>query len=178
MAGYIEDRWLTKRPDPATGEKRKTARWGVGKRYRVAGIAGVKDRSFKALTGPAGANAWKAKAEHESAKGEFIDPRAGNMLLDTYVHDHWWPSKTGDIMTLHKAMQWEDYQAAQVAKPAEMAAAQAKAKEKAAKAPPVQKPGPPHTNEKSDRAKEKFQTFQKSGHTDDLAKFLVESGLA
>ena len=38
MPGYVEDRWMTKKPDPATGEKRKTQRWGKGKRYRVAGI--------------------------------------------------------------------------------------------------------------------------------------------
>ncbi|MBB5130247.1 hypothetical protein FHS32_007044, partial [Streptomyces albaduncus] len=28
MPGYIEDRWMTKKPDPVTGEKRKTERWG------------------------------------------------------------------------------------------------------------------------------------------------------
>ncbi|MEV0779249.1 tyrosine-type recombinase/integrase [Streptomyces sp. NPDC050428] len=100
MAGYIEDRWLTKRPDPETGKRRRTARYGQGKRYRVAGIPGVRDRSFEALTGPDGANAWKAKAEHESTKGEFIDPRDGNILLRDYVEAEWWPTKTGDPATL------------------------------------------------------------------------------
>ncbi|WP_309484613.1 site-specific integrase [Streptomyces himalayensis] len=93
MPGYIEDRWYTKRPDPKTGEKRETARHGQGKRYRVAGIPGVRDRSFEKLTGPDGAKAWLAKAQHESAKGEFIDPRDGNMLLREYVETEWWPNQ-------------------------------------------------------------------------------------
>ena len=59
-------------PSPATGERRKTARYGKGKRYRVAGIPGVRDRSFEKL---GDANAWKANAEHESRIGEFVDPR-------------------------------------------------------------------------------------------------------
>ncbi|WP_069883459.1 tyrosine-type recombinase/integrase [Streptomyces luteocolor] len=93
MPGYIEDRWYTKRPDPKTGEKRKTARHGQGKRYRVAGVPGVKDRSFEKLTGAQGANAWLAKAQHESSKGEFIDPRDGNISLRRYVEADWWPEQ-------------------------------------------------------------------------------------
>ena len=89
MAGYIEDRWLTKRPDPATGKKKRTARWGKGKRYRVAGIPGVKDHSFTAL---ADAKEWLAKAQTDSGRGDFIDPRDGNIPLREYVEDHWWPA--------------------------------------------------------------------------------------
>ncbi|MFF2940860.1 tyrosine recombinase XerC [Streptomyces niveus] len=99
MAGYIEDRWLTKRPAPETGKRRRTARYGQGKRYRVAGVPGVRDRSFESLTGPDGANAWKAKAEHESTKGEFINPRDGNILLRDYVETQWWPSLRVDLST-------------------------------------------------------------------------------
>lgn len=97
MPGYIEDRWLTKRPDPSTGERRRTARYGTGRRYRVAGIPGVRDRSFASLTE---ARAWKAKAEHESRAGEFVDPRLGQITLAEYIEDHWWPAKTGDPTTL------------------------------------------------------------------------------
>lgn len=97
MPGYIEDRWLTKRPDPATGKRRETARYGKGKRYRVAGIPGVRDRSFEKL---ADANAWKAKAEHESKSGEFIDARRGQILFRAYVEEEWWPTKSGDLATL------------------------------------------------------------------------------
>lgn len=100
MPGYIEDRWYTKRLDPKTGQKRKTARHGQGKRYRVAGVAGVKDRSFEKLTGATGATAWLAKAQHESSKGEFIDPRDGNITLTEYVESVWWPSQKADPATL------------------------------------------------------------------------------
>ncbi|ARX81613.1 hypothetical protein SMD44_01011 [Streptomyces alboflavus] len=100
MPGYVEDRWYTKRPDPKTGEKRKTARYGQGKRYRVAGIPGVRDRSFTKLTGPDGATAWMAKAQHESSKGEFIDPRSGNITLTEYVESTWWPAQIADPVTL------------------------------------------------------------------------------
>ncbi|MEU2724004.1 tyrosine-type recombinase/integrase [Streptomyces smyrnaeus] len=92
MPGYIEDRWWTKKPDPATGKKRKTARYGQGKRYRVAGIPGVRDRSFEKLGGPDGAQAWLAKAQHESVTGEFVDPRRGEITLGAYIDDHWWPT--------------------------------------------------------------------------------------
>jgi integrase len=90
MAGYIEDRWLTKRPDPVTGERRRTARYGQGKRYKVAGIPGVRARSFQ---GKAEALTWKAKAEHESGTGEFIDPRQGEITLARYVDEYWWPAR-------------------------------------------------------------------------------------
>lgn len=93
MAGYIEDRWLTKRPDPTTGKRRRTARYGKGKRYRVAGIPGVRDCSFERIED---ARAWKAKAEHEARAGDFVDPRLGNLKLAEYISDHWWPTRVGD----------------------------------------------------------------------------------
>ena len=97
MPGYIEDRWLTKRADPTTGERRQTDRYGKGKRYKVAGIPGVRDRSFEKISD---AKAWKAKAEHESGTGEFIDPRLGQITLAEYIEKHWWPHKGGDPATL------------------------------------------------------------------------------
>ena len=104
MPGYIEDRWMTKKSDPATGKKRRTARWGQGKRYRVAGIPGVKDRSFERLEGPEGAKAWLAKAQHESTSGEFIDPRRGQILLQDYIADEWWPRRDYDNPTTEKTV--------------------------------------------------------------------------
>lgn len=92
MPGYIEDRWYTKRPDPVTGERRQTARYGQGKRWRVAGIPGVRDRSFKNLEGKGGAKAWLKEAATDTTRGAFYDPRDGNMSLDEYVRQHWWPS--------------------------------------------------------------------------------------
>ena len=100
MAGYIEDRWWTKKPDPETGKKRKTARYGKGKRWRVAGIPGVRDRSFEAKTGPDGADAWLADAQSKSKSGDFVDSRRGELTLAEYIEDEWWPSVTGDVSTL------------------------------------------------------------------------------
>lgn len=96
MPGYIEDRWMTKKPDPATGRKRKTERWGKGKRYRVAGVPGVKDRSFDTL---ADAKAWLATAQTDAARGDFIDPRRGQMTLRAYVETIWWPGLTVAVST-------------------------------------------------------------------------------
>ncbi|MGW5582811.1 tyrosine-type recombinase/integrase [Streptomyces sp. NPDC003857] len=97
MAGYVEDRWYKKGPD---GKRTvPTERNGQGKRYKVTGIPGVRARSFENLTGPRGAKAWLAKAQHESSRGEFIDPRDGNILLADYFEDYW-VSREGDAGTL------------------------------------------------------------------------------
>lgn len=89
MAGYIEDRWWTKKPDPETGQRRKTARYGQGKRWRVAGIPGVRDRSF---TTEAAAKKWLKASATDSERGTFYDPRDGEMTLREYVEKHWWPN--------------------------------------------------------------------------------------
>jgi integrase len=92
VAGYIEDRWLTKKPDPATGKRRRTERWGKGKRWRVAGIPGVRDRSFKNQKGPGSAEEWLAKAQTDTSRGQFYDPRNGDITLREYVEKTWWPN--------------------------------------------------------------------------------------
>ncbi|MEV8548384.1 site-specific integrase [Streptomyces glaucescens] len=89
MAGYIEDRWYTKKPDPATGKRRKTARYGKGKRWRVSGIPGVRDRSFER---EADAKAWLNQSATDSTRGTFYDPRDGAITLQEYVEEHWWPN--------------------------------------------------------------------------------------
>ena len=96
MAGYIEDRWWTKRPDPSTGKKRKTARYGKGMRWRVAGIPGVRDRSFAALEE---AKTWRSTALTDSKRQEFIDPRQGSILLRDYVETIWWPARRDPVGT-------------------------------------------------------------------------------
>jgi integrase len=89
LPGYIEDRWWTKKPDPATGKKRKTERYGKGKRWRVAGIPGVRDRSFER---EADAKAWLKESATDSTRGTFYDPRDGAITLQEYVEEHWWPN--------------------------------------------------------------------------------------
>jgi hypothetical protein len=102
MAGYIEDRWYKKGP----GGKRNvpTERHGQGKRYKVTGIPGVRSRSFVNLTGPQGAKAWLAKAQHESSKGEVVDPRSGAILLADYFEEYW-ATREGDPGTLEGQQQ-------------------------------------------------------------------------
>ncbi|MFD8200610.1 tyrosine-type recombinase/integrase [Streptomyces sp. NPDC059701] len=89
MAGYIEDRWYKKGPD---GKRTiPTERHGQGKRYKVTGIPGVRSRSFpdKQL---AAAKDWLIKAQADSSRGDFYDPRDGSVTLDDYVRNHWWPT--------------------------------------------------------------------------------------
>ncbi|MCX4437550.1 tyrosine-type recombinase/integrase [Streptomyces mirabilis] len=86
MAGYIEDRWIKKKKDPVTGKRERTARYGKGARYRVAGIPGVRDKSFDTLED---AKAWLRRASTDSERGEFVDPRDGSITLDDYVTRFW-----------------------------------------------------------------------------------------
>ncbi|MFD5629956.1 tyrosine-type recombinase/integrase [Streptomyces sp. NPDC127072] len=96
MAGYIEDRWLKKRPDKRTGKRERTTLYGTGKRYRVKGIPGVQDRSFETSED---AKQWLATAKTDTRRGEFVDPRDGEISLADYIVDHWWPSRTDEPST-------------------------------------------------------------------------------
>lgn len=96
MAGYIEDRWLKKRPDKQTGKRERTARYGKGQRYRVRGIPGVLDRSFDTSED---AKQWLATAKTDTKRGEFVDPRDGEISLTDYIVEHWWPSRTDEPST-------------------------------------------------------------------------------
>ena len=89
--GYIEDRWLNKTKDPKTGRRERTERWGKGKRYKVAGIPGVRARSFH---GSQDAKDWLKKASVKKAEGKFVDSRDGEILLSDYIEHKWWPMTT------------------------------------------------------------------------------------
>ncbi|MDX3455103.1 site-specific integrase [Streptomyces sp. ME02-8801-2C] len=95
-SGWIEDRWLKKRPNPETGKRERTALYGKCLRYRVAGIPGVRKRSFETLEE---AKTWKAKAITGAKKKEFVDDRDGEMLLGDYITDEWWPRRTDPVNT-------------------------------------------------------------------------------
>lgn len=96
MAGYIEDRWLNKKPDKSTGKRERTDRYGKGKRYRVGGIPGVRDASFDTLKD---AQAWKATAETDSRRMTWLDPRLGEITLWDYVEKYWWPGRNDPVNT-------------------------------------------------------------------------------
>ncbi|MEU7597537.1 site-specific integrase [Streptomyces sp. NPDC039022] len=90
MAGWIEDRWLKKRVDPKTGKRERTKLWGSKtKRYRVAGIPGVRSRSFDTADA---AKTWLKTAGADSTRGDFYDPRDGQITLEQYVCQTWWPT--------------------------------------------------------------------------------------
>ncbi|MEU9734119.1 site-specific integrase [Streptomyces sp. NPDC048002] len=99
MAGYIEDRWLNKKKDPVTGKRERTARYGKGSRYRVAGIPGVRDKSFDTLED---AKAWLRQAGTDSERGEFVDPRDGSIPLDDYVVRYWQAGVRGSPATVKR----------------------------------------------------------------------------
>ncbi|WP_405735173.1 site-specific integrase [Streptomyces sp. NBC_01537] len=92
MAGYIEDRWIKKKKDPVTAKRERTARYGKGKRYKVAGIPGVRDRSFDTLED---AKAWLRRSATDEERGEFVDPRDGSITLADYIAMHWAPGRGG-----------------------------------------------------------------------------------
>ncbi|ANZ17482.1 hypothetical protein SNOUR_20975 [Streptomyces noursei ATCC 11455] len=92
MPGYIEDRWLTKRKDPKTGKRKRTARYGKGKRYRVGGIPGVRDHSFDVHED---AKTWLANSQTDTSRGTFTDPRDGSITMDEYVDEYWLPGRAG-----------------------------------------------------------------------------------
>ncbi|MGX8259688.1 tyrosine-type recombinase/integrase [Streptomyces sp. P9-2] len=96
MAGYIEDRWLKKRVDPRTGKRERTAQYGKGLRYRVKGVPGVGDRSFATSQD---AKQWLATVRTDSLRGDFVDPRNGQITLGDYIIDHWWPSRSDEPST-------------------------------------------------------------------------------
>lgn len=96
MAGWIEDRWLKKRKDPVTGKRERTEEYGKCLRYRVAGIPGVRKRSFQTVDE---AKVWKAKAIIDSKRHEFVDEREGAILLRDYIKQVWWPGRSDPTNT-------------------------------------------------------------------------------
>jgi integrase len=100
VAGYIEDRWTKVGPvDPETKKatRVRTDLYGKCKRYRVCGLPGVRKRSFDRK---ADAEAWKAKVQSDLMRGEFVDHRDGNVTLERYITEDYWPTRTGDPGTL------------------------------------------------------------------------------
>ncbi|WP_199553241.1 tyrosine-type recombinase/integrase, partial [Streptomyces sp. N35] len=45
------------------------------------------------------AKIWLANAQTDSRRGEFFDPRDGEILLIDYIEMHWWPARTDPVST-------------------------------------------------------------------------------
>lgn len=82
------------------------------------------------------------------------------------------PFIASDVLVLHRLMTAQEKVAGFEAEKAKQQTQIAEAGKKAAKAPPVQKPGVQRTTNKDDKATTDFSRFQKSGRVDDLASFL------
>ena len=134
------------------------------------------------------AQRWYATEAEKLSKAlpEIVDPVKGPALktelrtfalAQGYTEQQINGASAHDVVTLHKAMQFENWQKAQKAEAAKIASEQAKAKAKAANAPPVSKPGVAQ-NEKRDVAQERLQAFRNSGKTEDLAALLQSAGIA
>ncbi|MER6206390.1 hypothetical protein [Streptomyces sp. NPDC001642] len=96
IPGWIEDRWLTKRPNPTTGKRERTKLYGTGLRYRVCGIPGVRKRSFETKDE---AKTWLNDTIAAFKKKEFVDEREGTISLGDYITNEWWPSREYDLTT-------------------------------------------------------------------------------
>lgn|GEM_PF-385491 len=96
IPGAIEDRWLTKRPNPKTGKRERTKLYGKGLRYRVIGIPGVRKRSFETKDE---AKTWLHDTKTAIKNKDFVDERDGEILLGDYIKDEWWPKRSYDLST-------------------------------------------------------------------------------
>ncbi len=119
-------------------------------------------------------------AELKKVFPDYVDPVKGVALRAEFTafaqkrgftEERMRTASAAEILMLRDAMAWEKHQAAEKAKPAQTAEAQAKAREKAAKAPPVQRPGTPSINGAADRAKEDRERLRRSGRVEDAAAF-------
>ncbi|GAA1962374.1 hypothetical protein GCM10009838_19090 [Catenulispora subtropica] len=99
MAGHIQDRWYKTEPGPDGKEIRvKTDRYGKGMRYRARYIS--PDGTEKSKSFPdrqkRQAEDWLTNVEADMSRGQYIDPRAGNMTFQTYAKD-WLDAQTSDL---------------------------------------------------------------------------------
>lgn len=112
---------------------------------------------------------------------ELSDPEKGDALkakLRAYAKSQGIPDSrqarnADEVIRLHREMTLAEENATLKAEKKAQAEALAKASEKAASAPPVQKPGVQRdTNKGEEAAKSDFERFSNSGRTDDLAAYL------
>ena len=89
----VDDLWYLATPDPETGERIRAKRHGRGKRWRVRNV-GAPSRLFERKTDAALRHDANARADLN--RGQYIDPRDGQMLVRVYA-EQWRKDK------LHRA---------------------------------------------------------------------------
>jgi integrase len=87
---HIQDRWYREIPDPANSRRKNrvpTTRHGIGMRYKVRYITPSGEERSKSF--PDGqlkaAKEWKAQREADLARGTYVDPRSGKILVREFA---------------------------------------------------------------------------------------------
>lgn len=100
--GNVQDRWYRREVDPETKKaiRVKTARYGVGSRYRVRYVdpeGNTRTASFPDKC-RGQADEFLSKVENDMRKGSYVDPGAGRILLKDYA-EQWVNAQTFDETT-------------------------------------------------------------------------------
>lgn len=100
--GHVQDRWYRKEVDPVTKKviRVKTARYGVGSRYRVRYVdpeGNPRTASFPDKC-RGQAEDFLSQVENDIRKGSYVDPDAGHILLKDYA-ERWVNAQTFDDAT-------------------------------------------------------------------------------
>jgi integrase len=100
---HVEDRWhkTVKQPD---GSKKtvRTARYGVGKRWKVRYEVNGRERGLSFEKKQTALDKC-AEFNADQLRGTFVDPKAGKTTLREYAEKVWLPAQTFDVTTREKA---------------------------------------------------------------------------
>lgn len=83
MAGGIVDRWT--RPDPATGERVRTERWGKGRRWRLEWVDDGGKRRSRSYVSKDAAKDDQAAIRADLLRGRYLDPNNGNITFREFA---------------------------------------------------------------------------------------------
>ena len=82
----VDDLWLSRKRDPATGDRLRTKRWGRGKRWRVRWVDPETGQTRTELFDRRqDADRRDAATQADIHRGVYIDPRAGRITVTEYA---------------------------------------------------------------------------------------------
>jgi integrase len=100
--GHVQDRWYRKEVDPVTEKvvRVKTARYGVGSRYRVRYFDPEGNQRTASFPDKCRGQAdnFLSRVENDIRKGSYVDPDAGQVLLKDYA-ERWVDAQTFEETT-------------------------------------------------------------------------------